>query len=76
MGGQGTATDFIASIVAEPGVSSYTSTGGTLTLDSSTSTRVAGSFEFEAVRGTVGNPQVVDVEGTFNATNQEPAGGS
>ena len=68
-GGPTTGTVFIASIVAEPGVTSYTSTEGTLTIASSTDTRVAGSFNFEARRGTVANPSVVNVTGTFDATN-------
>jgi hypothetical protein len=73
-GGPTTETVFIASIVAEPGVTSYTSTEGTLTIASSTDTRVSGSFNFEARRGTVGNPSVVNVTGTFDATNTPVAG--
>ena len=74
-GGGGTAVQCIASIVAVPGVSSYTSTGGTLTIESSAATRVTGSFSFAAQRGTVGNPQNVEAEGTFNATNTPVTGG-
>ncbi len=73
-GGTAGGTAFVASIVAEPGVSSYTSTGGTVTLSSSSASRVAGSFAFAAQRGTVSNPQNVDVTGTFDATNA-PTGG-
>jgi hypothetical protein len=67
-------TLFFASFVAAVGTSSYTSTGGTLTIQSSSATRVVGSFNFEAQRGTVGNPQIVNVQGTFNATNTTPGG--
>jgi hypothetical protein len=69
-----TSTVFFASFVAAPASSSYTSTEGTLTIQSSSATRVVGSFSFEAMRGTVGNPEIVNVQGTFNATNTTPAG--
>jgi hypothetical protein len=69
-----TGTSFFASFVADLASSSYTSTEGTLTIQSSSATRVVGSFSFEARRGTVGNPQIVNVQGTFNATNNPPAG--
>ena len=69
-----TSTVFFASFVADSGSSSYSSTEGTLTIQSSSATRVVGSFSFEARRGTVGNPQIVNVQGTFNATNNPPAG--
>lgn len=66
---------FVASIVAEPGVTSYTSTGnGTLTIESSSAGRVSGSFSFEAARGTVGNPSIVNVTGTFDSTNSPATG--
>lgn len=67
-------TLFFASFSAAVGTSSYTSTGGTLTIQSSSATRVVGSFTFEAMRGTVGNPEIVSVQGTFNATNTTPGG--
>ena len=63
-------TVFFASFVAEPGTGSYTSTSGTLTIQSSSASSVVGSFSFQAQRGTVGNPLVVNVQGTFNATNR------
>jgi hypothetical protein len=42
---------------------------GTLEITSSTATNVRGTFDFSATSGTVGNPQNIDVEGGFNATN-------
>jgi len=66
---------FVASIVAEPGVGSYPSTGGTVTIESSSTSRVTGSFTFEAERGTVASPSTVQVVGTFNATNISPGNG-
>ncbi|GEM_PF-2814033 len=63
-------TVFFASFVAELGAGSYTSTSGTLTIQSSSPSSVVGSFSFQAQRGTVGNPLVVNVQGTFNATNR------
>jgi len=65
---------FFASFSAAVGTPSFTSREGTLTIQSSSATRVAGSFSFEAMRGTVGNPEIVRVEGTFNATNTTPGG--
>jgi len=53
----------------------YSSMEGTLTLTSSSPTRVVGSFQFTAERGTVGNPEVVQVQGTFDAINYEVGGG-
>jgi len=72
---QATETVFSASFVAAAGTSSFSSSEGTLTITSSSSTRVVGSFQFTAERGTVGNPEWVQIEGTFDAINYEGGGG-
>lgn len=63
-------TAFFASFVSDPAVGSYTSTSGTLTIQSSSASSVVGSFTFQGQRGTVGNPLIVNVQGTFNTTNR------
>lgn len=63
------AGEFYGSIVLELGAaSSWFVRNGTLTLTSSTTASVAGTFSFTADRF-VGDGQEVTVEGTFNTTN-------
>ncbi len=72
---QATEPTFSASFVAAAGTSSFTSSEGTLTITTSSTTRVAGSFQFTAERGTIGNPELVQIQGTFDAINYEGGGG-
>jgi hypothetical protein len=58
--------EFFGSVVLENGTASYSTKSGTLTITSSSSTRVEGSFNFTAERF-VG--QEITVTGTFSATN-------
>jgi len=64
-----TETVFFASFVAETGLGSYTSNSGTLTIQSSSPSSVAGSFTFEGQRGVIGDSLIVNVQGTFNTAN-------
>jgi len=62
-------TPFAASLTVAAGTGSFSSSEGSLTITSSSSTRVVGTFYFEADRGTVGNPEIVNVEGSFSTQN-------